>query len=53
MLDGKKVTESRYLGRVDPVTNELLSKIPGKTKTDREKTAKETDSFNIHKVITY
>jgi hypothetical protein len=43
MLDGKKVTESRYLGRVDPVTNELLSKIPGKTKTDREKTAKERE----------
>jgi len=42
-IDGKKFTESKYLGRVDPDTNELMEKIPGKTKEDREKIAKERE----------
>lgn len=30
MVNGKKKTISRYLGRVDPETNELMEKIPEK-----------------------
>lgn len=37
MVDGKKKTVSRYLGRVDPETNELMEKIPEKSKAHREK----------------
>ena len=37
MVDGKKKTVSKYLGRVDPETNELMEKIPEKSKAYREK----------------
>ncbi len=37
MVDGKKKTVSKYLGRVDPETNELMEKIPEKSKAHREK----------------
>lgn len=37
MVDGKKKTISKYLGRVDPETNELMEKIPEKSKAHREK----------------
>ena len=37
MVDGKKKTVSRYLGRVEPKTNELMEKIPEKSKVHREK----------------
>jgi len=42
-VDGKKITDSKYLGRVDPDTKELMEKIPGKTKEDRKKIAKERE----------
>ena len=37
MENGKKKTQSTYLGRVDPVTHELLEKIPEKSKANRQK----------------
>ncbi len=37
MENGKKKTVSKYLGRVDPVTNKLLEKIPEKSKESRQK----------------
>lgn len=37
MVNGKKKTISKYLGRVDPQTNELMDKIPEKSKAYREK----------------
>jgi hypothetical protein len=43
MVDGKKVNESKYLGRVDPITLELLPKIPEKSKENRKKIAKDRE----------
>lgn len=43
MVDGKKRTISRYLGRVDPDTGELMEKIPEKSRQAREKIAKERE----------
>ena len=43
MVGGKKVSESKYVGRVDPVTLEPLPKIPEKSKANREKIAKERE----------
>ena len=37
MVNGKKKTISKYLGRIDPQTNELMDKIPEKSKAYREK----------------
>ena len=41
MEDGKKRTVSKYLGRVDPETGELLEKIPGKSSAERRKIAEQ------------
>lgn len=43
MENGKKKTVSTYLGRVDPVTGDLLPKIPEKTAENRRKIAKEKE----------
>ena len=43
MIDGKKRTVSKYLGRVDPETGELLEKIPGKSSAERRKIAEQRD----------
>lgn len=43
MVDGKKRTVSKYLGRVDPETGELLEKIPGKSSAERRKIAEQRD----------
>jgi len=43
MENGRKVSESKYIGRVDPVTLEPLPKIPEKSKANREKIAKEKE----------
>lgn len=43
MENGKKRTVSTYLGRVDPVTEELLPKIPEKSAENRRKIAKEKE----------
>ncbi len=43
MENGKKKTISTYLGRVDPVTGDLLPKIPEKTAENRRKIAKEKE----------
>lgn len=43
MEDGKKRTVSKYLGRVDPETGELLEKIPGKSSAERRKIAEQRD----------
>lgn len=43
MENGKKRTISTYLGRVDPVTEELLPKIPEKSAEHRRKIAKEKE----------
>lgn len=43
MVDGRKVTESKYLGRIDPETNELMEKIPEKSLEYRRKIAKQRD----------
>jgi len=40
MVDGKKKSESVYIGRVDPVTLEPLPKIPEKSIENRKKIAK-------------
>lgn len=37
MRNGKKTTVSKYLGRVDPETKELMEKIPEKSKANRQK----------------
>ncbi|MBQ7702374.1 MAG: transposase [Candidatus Methanomethylophilaceae archaeon] len=41
MENGKKVTVSKYLGRVDPETKELLPKIPEKSADTRRKIAEQ------------
>lgn len=41
MEDGKKKTQSKYLGRVDPETHKLLEKIPEKSKANRQKIAEQ------------
>ena len=41
MENGKKKTVSKYLGRMDPETNELLEKIPGKSAETRRKIAEQ------------
>ena len=43
MENGRKRTVSTYLGRVDPVTEELLPKIPEKSAENRRKIAKEKE----------
>ncbi len=43
MENGTKKTVSKYLGRVDPETGELLDKIPGKSSADRKKIAEQRD----------
>jgi hypothetical protein len=43
MENGRKVSDSKYIGRVDPVTEELLPRIPEKSKANREKIAKEKE----------
>jgi hypothetical protein len=43
MVDGKKVSESVYIGRVDPLTLEPLPKIPEKSMESRKKIAKERE----------
>ena len=43
MENGMKKTVSRYLGRVNPETGELLEKIPGKSSEDRRKIAEQRD----------
>lgn len=43
MENGKKKTVSTYLGRVDPVTGDLLPKIPEKSAENRRKIAKEKE----------
>ena len=43
MENGKKKTVSTYMGRVDPVTGDLLPKIPEKTAENRRKIAKEKE----------
>jgi hypothetical protein len=43
MVDGKKKSESVYIGRVDPVTSEPLPKIPEKSIENRKKIAKERE----------
>ena len=50
MENGKKKTVSKYLGRVDPVTNELMEKIPEKSKANREKIS-EQRSIEVLKEI--
>lgn len=41
MENGKKKTVSRYLGRVDPETNELMEKVPEKSMEARRKTSEQ------------
>ena len=43
MVNGKKVSESKYVGRVDPEDMEVLPKIPEKSRENREKIAKEKE----------
>ena len=43
MENGRKRTVSTYLGRVDPITEELLPKIPEKSAENRRKIAKEKE----------
>lgn len=50
MVDGEKRTVSKYLGRVDPVTGDLMDKIPEKTKAGREKIAKQRNIAVLHDV---
>lgn len=43
MENGKRKTTNTYLGRVDPETNELLEKIPEKSRESRGKIAKQRE----------
>lgn len=52
MVDGRKKTVSKYLGRIDPETGELLEKIPEKSSEYRQKikeqrTAKVLDGIKV------
>ena len=51
MKDGKKVTVSKYLGRVDPDTNELMEKIPEKSAEHRRKIAEQRDIKILEDIV--
>lgn len=44
MVNGKKKTVSKYLGRVDPETNELMEKIPEKVRLTAKKSRRNAAS---------
>ena len=51
MENGKKVTVSNYLGRVDPETNELMEKIPEKSAEHRKKIAEQRDIRILEDIV--
>ena len=51
MENGKKVTVSTYLGRVDPETNELMEKIPEKSAEHRKKIAEQRDIKVLEDIV--
>ena len=51
MENGKKVTVSNYLGRVDPETNELMERIPEKSVEYRKKIAEQRDIKILEDIV--
>lgn len=51
MENGRKVTVSRYLGRVDPETKELMEKIPEKSAEHRRKIAEQRDIEILEDIV--
>lgn len=51
MESGRKVTVSKYLGRVNPDTNELMEKIPEKSAEHRRKIAEQRDIKILEDIV--
>lgn len=51
MENGRKVTVSKYLGRVNPETNELMEKIPEKSAEHRRKIAEQRNIKILEDVV--